>query len=122
MGSIWITALGTTQLKRKCWFRYVNNTFIVWQHGLDIIKEPLGHLNNMDDSIKFTMEIEINGKLPFLDVMVTRKDDAALRPQKSSAHGPLPETVQLNFQEYRQQSCRTTESYLATLQWTEKDT
>lgn len=35
-------------------------------------------MNNLDDNIKFTMEVETEGKLPFLDVWVYRKPDGCL--------------------------------------------
>ena len=40
-------------------------------------------LNNLDDSgsIKFTYEIESEGKLPFLDLLITQKDTGAVNLQ-----------------------------------------
>jgi hypothetical protein len=33
------------------------------------------HLNRQSDSIKFTMEKEVDGVLPFLDLLVRRKEN-----------------------------------------------
>ena len=38
----------------------------------------LEHLNGISPSIVFTVEQESDGKLPFLDALVTRKDDGTL--------------------------------------------
>jgi hypothetical protein len=66
-------ALDSATLKPKCWFRYVDDTFVVWQHGRQNLDAFLDHLNSQHENIKFTMEIEVNGTLPFLDVLVSRK-------------------------------------------------
>ena len=49
------------------WLRYVDDTFTI------IKKEEIEN----HESIKFTHEIENEGKLPFLDVNVTRKLDGS---------------------------------------------
>lgn len=67
-------AIQSSDKKPKCWFRYVDDTFVIWPHGKTALGEFLNHLNNQHDRIKFTMEIEENGKLPFLDVLVKRGD------------------------------------------------
>lgn len=58
--------------KPKIWFRYVDDTFVIWPHGLDKLEQFHNHLNRRNDSIKFTMETEKEHKLPFLDVMVIK--------------------------------------------------
>ena len=50
-------------------------TLVIWQHGLDKLELFRQHLNSISNPIKFTMEIENNGQLPFLDVPVNRTDD-----------------------------------------------
>ncbi|KAK5638773.1 hypothetical protein RI129_013068 [Pyrocoelia pectoralis] len=65
-------AIFTFPLKPKCWYRYVDDTFVIWQHGLDNLNDFLQHLNNIHPNIKFTMEIEKQNQLPFLDILVTK--------------------------------------------------
>ena len=52
-------------LKPKRWKRYVDDTGVVWPHGINTLNHFLEHLNNQNNNIKFTMEIEENNKLPF---------------------------------------------------------
>jgi hypothetical protein len=61
-------ALNTYPLKPKRWKRYVDDTNVVWPHGRDELNKFLEHLNNLSDDIKFTMELEENNNIPFLDV------------------------------------------------------
>ena len=42
------------------------------------LKKFFEHLNNRSADIKFTMELEENGSIPFLDVLITRKEDGTL--------------------------------------------
>ena len=52
------------------WLRYVDDTFTaVHKEGIDHFHE---HLNRQNADIQFTKEIEENGKIPFLDCLVTR--------------------------------------------------
>jgi hypothetical protein len=66
-------ALDMVQYKSSLWFRYVDDTFVVWPHGLDRLQNFFNHLNSLRTSIHFTMEIKSDSKLPFLDVLVIRK-------------------------------------------------
>ncbi|KAK5645629.1 hypothetical protein RI129_004093 [Pyrocoelia pectoralis] len=68
-------ALETADLKPKCWFRYVDDIFIIWPHGLQDLDGFLSHLNGINNSIQFTMELETNNSLPFLDLLITRNND-----------------------------------------------
>lgn len=71
-------ALRTATLKPKLWLRYVDDTFVIWTHGKDRLTEFLNHLNNIHEKIQFTMETEDRGQLPFLDVLVIKKEDGTL--------------------------------------------
>ena len=65
-------ALQTSTLCPKLWVRYVDDIFVVWQHSRTDLQEFLYHLNHRHPSIKFTMEIEQDLSIPFLDVRITR--------------------------------------------------
>ncbi|XP_060528287.1 uncharacterized protein LOC132703174 [Cylas formicarius] len=58
-------ALNTAQKKPKCWFRYVDDTFVIWSHGEKELQIFLAHLNSINNKIKFTMETEKDGRLAF---------------------------------------------------------
>ena len=53
------------------WVRYVDDTFVLWQHGADEFHQ---HLNRQHKSIQFTMEKVSENRIPFLDVHVERKE------------------------------------------------
>jgi hypothetical protein len=57
--------LESAPLKPRCWFRYVDDTFVIWPHGPDKLKDFLHHLNSIDQSILFITETESKGHLPF---------------------------------------------------------
>jgi hypothetical protein len=37
--------------KLLCWFRYMNDTFVIWPHGPGKLSEFLDHLNSIHESI-----------------------------------------------------------------------
>ena len=69
-----IKALKEAPLPPTHWWRYVDDTFIVWPHGIDTIPQFVEFLNSRCESIRFTHEVEKNGVLPFLDVLVEQKE------------------------------------------------
>jgi hypothetical protein len=71
-------AMSSATRKPTRWYRYVDDTFVVWPHGKTELHGFLQHLNNIHLNIKFTMEVEQNGCLPFLDVLVGRRPDRSL--------------------------------------------
>lgn len=71
-------ALKYASKKPKLWLRYVDDVFAIWSHGLDELQIFLQYLNNRHPNIKFSIEKEINGTLPFLDVKIERKLDGTL--------------------------------------------
>ena len=69
-------ALATYDQTLHFWFRYVADTITILQ--TDDIDDFHGHLNRQNSDIQFTRELEDNGKIPFLDCLVSR-DDTRLR-------------------------------------------
>jgi len=63
--------LKKTFKKLEVWFRYVDDTFVIWRHGRAELRKFLIFFNNQHPNIHFT--IEENGKLPFLNVLVSKK-------------------------------------------------
>ena len=58
------------------WKRYVDDTFVVIKkNNLEAFHE---HLNNIEASIKFTLETESHNFLPFLDVLVAKEKSGNL--------------------------------------------
>ncbi len=55
--------------------RYVDDNFVIWQHSRDQLNVFLDHLNSQHPAIRFTIEMEENGCLPFLDVLVMRESN-----------------------------------------------
>ena len=66
-------ALATYKRTLPLWLRYVEDTFTaVHKDEIDDFHE---HLNRQNVDIQFTKEIEENGKIPFLDCLVTRNNN-----------------------------------------------
>ena len=66
-------ALATYTRTLPLWLPYVDDTFTsVYKDGIDDFHE---HLNRQNADIQFTKEIEENGKIPFLDCLVTRDNN-----------------------------------------------
>ena len=55
------------------YFRYVDDTFAVFRNEEEC-NAFLSHLNSLHPSLRFTHEKESNHALPFLDVLVERRD------------------------------------------------
>jgi hypothetical protein len=78
--------------KPVCWFRYVDDTFVIWPHGKEKLIEFLNHLNRHHNAIQLTMEREEQGHLPFLDIDIYRKTDGSTAPNGTMYTGnpPIP--------------------------------
>jgi hypothetical protein len=59
-------AVSTFETKPILWKRYVDNISFIWPGNERPIEEFHDHLNTQDEDIKFTMELEVDGCLPFL--------------------------------------------------------
>ena len=65
------TFLASSPLKPFVWWRYIDNIFMIWQHGEEKLKDFLKELNNCHPYIKFTSNYS-QEKIDFLDVRVIR--------------------------------------------------
>ena len=61
----------------KYWFRYIDNIFAVLNKDIEP-KKLLESINKEDKNIKFTKEIEKEGKLNYLDVKIIRIEDGKI--------------------------------------------
>ena len=54
------------------WLRYVDDVLAFWNWPKSDLPELVHFLNNLKPSIKFQIEVEEDGKLPFLDLLIRR--------------------------------------------------
>lgn len=64
-------ALSSFAPSPKVFLRYIDDCFCIIQK--DEVSKFLDHLNSLERAIQFTLEEEVDGKLPFLDVLVSRQ-------------------------------------------------
>ena len=62
-------------LKHVYWGRYMNDVILLWNYGEAELRGFLDDLNTYDRNLRFTLEVEIENKLPFLDVLIIRNAD-----------------------------------------------
>ena len=85
-----------TPKKPEIWFRYIDDTFVLQGHGRAELRKFLIFLNNQHPNIHFTIDIEKNGKLPFLDILASKKTDGTLSQvyRKSQIDIYMPSRIQ----------------------------
>ena len=59
------------------WWRYIDDIFMIWQHGEEKLKEFLKVLNSCHPTVKFAAEYSLD-KVNFLDVEVIRRGNKLL--------------------------------------------
>ena len=69
------TAINTFHTPPTLWIRFFDNTFCVIKRSC--VGEFHDHLDNISSFIKFTYELEMESRLPILDVLVTRRHNGA---------------------------------------------
>ena len=70
------TSINTFHTPPTLRVRFVYDTFCVIKRSC--VEEFRDHLDGISSFIKFTYELEVDGRLPFLDVRVTRQHSGAL--------------------------------------------
>ena len=56
----------------------MDDTNVIWPHGEQELNRFLEHLNRQSVDIKFTMEVEENESIPYLDVLIYKILDGSL--------------------------------------------
>ena len=69
--------LETFDIQLPFWKHFVDDTCTVVPK--ERVQDLYIHLNSIEESIQFTCEMESNGCLPFLDVLMLRQSDGSLR-------------------------------------------
>jgi hypothetical protein len=64
--------LNSLELKPLCWFRFIDDIFCVYQHGLENLKKLVEKFNNTHDTLKLTLEWS-EKEIAFLDTVVYRE-------------------------------------------------
>lgn len=93
------TSLETKNLLPRFWTRYVDDVLaIVKKNSTNAM---LHTINNQFQSIKFTIELEINKSIPFLDLLLTRKNnkiDFAIHHKQTSTKRTITNDSHCAFQ------------------------
>ena len=78
-------ALSSAPNSPKWWFRYVDDSHVCIKR--EHADEFHSHLNSINTNIKFTIEIESEGSIAFLDTRTTRQDDGSITVSVYSGGG-----------------------------------
>ena len=70
------SAISNSSIPPKIWKRYVDDSFCII--GKDDVSSFHDTLNSIDTNISFTIETECNGKIAFLDTLVSRRNGAII--------------------------------------------
>ena len=74
MGEFEERALENYHLKPWVWWRYIDDIFLVWEHGEEALIEFISYLNSIHPTIKFTHKYS-RDSIEFLDVLVIREGE-----------------------------------------------
>ena len=77
MGYLEDKILNSLVEKSLVWWHYIDNIFMIWQHGEETFKEFLKILNSGHPTITFTAEYSL-GKVNFIDVEIMRSGNKLL--------------------------------------------
>jgi hypothetical protein len=80
-------ALDTSDHILAKWFRYIDSTFVFFSQGPVRLEKFLYHLSGLRPTIKFSMGVEVNNTLPFLDIVVMKRGpDVTMKMYRKPTH------------------------------------
>ena len=112
-------ALRTFAHPPETWYRYVDDTFTYMLEKY--INDFLLHLNQQHERIKFTMELEVEREIPFLDTTIRVEEDGTIT---SRVYRKKTHTNQfLNFQSnhHLKQKVGIVSTLMKRLEWVSKE-
>jgi hypothetical protein len=68
-------SIETHPIKPKLGNIFVDDAYTIWSHGREILDRFKFHLSSPVDRIKFIMEITNNNNIPFLYILISKKND-----------------------------------------------
>ena len=86
--------LSSTTMKPKTWLRFIDDIFMIWQHGIQALKQLMNMINNYHPTIKFTYEYH-KQEIPYLDTTVYKTEDNQLFTR--DYHKPTDNKQYLHF-------------------------
>ena len=95
------TAITTVLHPRKVWERFADDVFSILKRTH--LEKFFHHINNLHQSIKFTLEKESNGELAFLDTLLKRNNGAiSVLVYRKPTHA----NQNLHYSFHHQKSCK----------------
>jgi len=74
MDSIETSAIHKYKLFPCFWGRLIDDVVCIWKHALESLDLYHKRLNSFDKNVKFIVEFEEKDKIPFLDILLIRRD------------------------------------------------
>ena len=97
-----------TKHKPKIWLRYIDDIFVIWEHGQEELDHFLEEINNLHHTIKFTMESS-KTEMNFLDVLV--KVDSKMKMYTSLFCKKTDKNSYLHYNSAHPPSCKKSLPY-----------
>ena len=86
--------LNKSTLKPKTWLRFIDDIFMIWSHGIQVLILFIDMLNSHHPTIKFTYEYNKH-EVPFLNTIVYRTENNELFTR--TYHKPTDNKQYLHF-------------------------
>ena len=90
------------------YLQYIDDIFIIWQHGMESLLLFIDHLNNCSDNRKFTHEVS-KEKVNFLDALVKLEGNWLITDLFSK---PIDSHTYLVYNSSHSQRCKDTQHTL----------
>lgn len=73
-----LSSVITGLIRPRIYWRYVDDGFLVWQYGIEKLQNYAAALSGIHEQIQFSIEVEQNNQLAFLDILIEKQGDGSL--------------------------------------------